>query len=108
MDMTQGMTRTLGISAKLQIILVGILGAALGLSGLLLYLNDARDSHENASRQLRVLGEVLVGQGELAVRMDDRKVLEEILSSLKAEPEVVCAAFYRGQARIGAFVRNGE
>ena len=56
--MTQGTTRTLGIAAKLQLILVGILGAALGLSGILLYLNDARDSQENASRQLRVLGEV--------------------------------------------------
>jgi methyl-accepting chemotaxis protein len=90
------------------LILVGILGAALSLSGILLYLNDARDSQENASRQLRVLGEVLVGQGELAVRMDDKKVAEEILGSLKAEPEVVCGAFYKGAARMAGYVKSGE
>src|SRR5882672_10939741 len=106
--MTTPLARTLGIASKLQLILVGTLAATLGLAGVVLFFNDARDSQENAARQLKVLGEVLVGQGELAVRMEDRKVVEEILSSLKAEPEVVCAAFYRGTTRLGAFVRPGE
>ena len=106
--MNTPLARTLGIASKLQLILVGTLAATLGLAGVVLHLNDSRDSQENAARQLRVLGEVLISQGELAVRMDDRKVLEEILSSLKAEPEVVCAAFYRGPTRLGMFVRPGE
>jgi methyl-accepting chemotaxis protein len=105
MDLTS--FRDLGIVSKLRLIIVATMGAALLLAGVILAWQDSSASQETAVQQLGVLARILASQSTVAVSVGDAKEAGDILSSLREEKQVVCAAFFAQEKILATYAREG-
>ncbi len=89
--MSIGAFGSLGLAAKMNLILLAVLSVSFGCAAIILLRAGARASVEVEIGKLDVLAKVLAGQAEFGVTGKDKKFLEEVLKSLDAEPQVIFA-----------------
>ncbi len=88
------MSRSRTFKSKITLVVMATSGAAL-LTAILALLVDEYVSHrDDAARRLRIIARIVATQSSAAVLFKDSLAAEEILSSLRAEQELVSAAIY--------------
>jgi PAS domain S-box-containing protein len=96
------------IRHKLNLILVATVGLALLLSAASLLLVEARKAWRDAQADLAAQAEVVGLASEAALAFGDRKVGEQTLRVLQAQPGVTAAALYDKQGQLFAWFLAGD
>jgi methyl-accepting chemotaxis protein len=104
--MTLKRFRDWSLTAKLSLVLLATLGAALVAAGIALAADGRTATREAAERQLGVLGRILASQSAVALGVGDDKEAAELLRSLKAEPQIVSAGLYKQDALLASYLRE--
>jgi PAS domain S-box-containing protein len=94
--------RHLPIQRKLVgFIFLTTLTALLG-GNLLLFVYESRRSEQTTTHSLETMGEIIASNSTAALAFDDPKLGEEIISGLRAEPDVSAAALFDKEGRLFA------
>jgi signal transduction histidine kinase len=97
------MSRSLTFKSKITLVVMAASGAALLLAILALLVDEYVSHRDDAARRLRIIARIVATQSSAAVLFKDSRAAEEILSSLRAEEELVAAAIYTVEGHL--FVR---
>ncbi|MBI3855353.1 MAG: HAMP domain-containing protein [Planctomycetes bacterium] len=100
--------RDWSLTTKLSLVLPSTLAVALVAAGAVLATDIRSSSRAAAERQLEVLAKMLATQSTVALSVGDEKEAGELLRALKAEPQIVCAGFYRKEVLLASYVGEGR
>lgn len=75
------------------------------LSYLALLTYETRSSKQTTLRSLATLGDIIASNSTAALIFDDRPLATELLSGLRAEPDVISAALYDKDGKVFAIYR---
>jgi PAS domain S-box-containing protein len=98
--------RPRSIQQKLTLILLATVGVALFIAASALLLVEARKEWQNAQSELTTQADVVGLASEAALAFGDRRVAEQNLRVLQAQPDVTAAALYDNQGRLFASFRS--
>lgn len=79
--------------------------SVLGLSYLALLTYETRSSKQTTLRSLSTLGDIIASNSTAALIFDDRPLATELLSGLRAEPDVISAALFDKEGKVFAIYR---
>jgi len=88
------MSRSRTFKSKITLVVMATSSAALLLAILALLVDEYVSHRDDAARRLRIVARIVATQSSAAVLFKDGRAAEEILSSLRAEEELVAAAIY--------------
>jgi PAS domain S-box-containing protein len=100
--------RPRSIQQKLTLILLATVGVALFIAATALLLVEARKEWQNARSELTTQADIVGLASEAALAFGDRRVGEQNLRVLQAQPDVTAAALYDNNGRLFASFRSTE
>jgi PAS domain S-box-containing protein len=103
-----GIRRARTLQRKLNLILFATVGLALLLAASALLLVEARKEWRNTRQNLTAQADVIALASEAALSFADRKVGEQTLRILQAQPQVIGAALYDTQGRLFSHFLAGD
>jgi signal transduction histidine kinase len=97
------MSRPRTFKSKITLVVMATSGAALLMAILALLIDEYVSHRDDTARRLRIIARIVATQSSAAVLFKDSHAAEEIVSSLRAEPDLVAAAIYTTEGHL--FVR---
>ncbi len=99
--------RNLPIKRKLQLLIMFTVAAALALACTAILVYDQYSSAREMQRDLGILAEIFASNSTAALTFRDVNAASEILSGLKAKPDVIKAVFYEADGTpLAAYTRK--
>src|SRR4051812_47295334 len=103
-----GIVNTFTIKSKLMVIIMAITGIALILVGAVFIVQDLLALQKGMKEDLAVEAQIIISNSTAAVSFDDEAAADEVLTSLKSDPDIVSACIYtKTGERLGTYLRNG-
>jgi len=100
--------RDLPIRRKLTVAILGPTAASVLIFAIVIITYEFRTYRDDRARTLTVLADVLADNSAVSLASGDRSAAEEMLSALRAEPDIVVAALYRADGHVFAsYARSG-
>ncbi len=90
------------IQTKLMRIMLIICGVILLVTSTAFFIYEVYSFRQNTVKKLSTLGQVIATNSTAALAFDDDKTATEILSALKAEPQIMAAALYDKEGNLFA------
>jgi hypothetical protein len=95
--------RDLPVKQKLRFIILTTVTAALALAGVAIYVHAQRSANRNMAEDCGVLAQLVAANSTAALSFRDPEAVQELLSTIKANPDIVNAAIFDGDGH--PFVR---